>query len=112
MKLAREVLVKEMLNENITRGTAYAKLEVYSDKDRDVRFSLYGEGKLEFFVDGTSAYKSDGIVYEDEISLSLKEGINRILVKVSFDFPKPYSGREFGFRLRLSEPVEGLLFLE
>lgn len=110
MKLAREVLAKEMLNENITKGTAYSKLEVYSDKAREVTFSLYGEGKLELFINGTSIYKSDGFVYDDEIKIPFKEGINKILVKVSFDFPKPYSGREFGFRLKLLEPKDGLLF--
>jgi len=101
-------LSREIMGEGITSGTSYARTELYSDEDRKIRCSLYGEGKLEIMVNGTSIYKSDGIVYDDEITLPLKKGINRILIKVSFDFPKPYSGREFGFRLKILEPVKGV----
>lgn len=103
LKLAREIV-----GEGITSGTSYARTEIYSDEDREIRCSLYGEGKLEIMVNGTPIYKSDGIVYDDEITIPLKKGINRILVKVSFDFPKPYSGREFGFRLKILERVKGI----
>jgi len=103
---------KDMMNGDITKGTSYAKGELYSDKDTTIRCSLYGEGKVAIMVNGTLIYRSDGIVYEDVLDIPLKRGINKILVKVSFDFPKPYSGREFGFRLKLLEPVEGIFFLE
>lgn len=102
---------RSLLGEGITNGTAYAKGEIYSDEERNIRCSLYGEGKLEVSVNGETIYKSDGFVYEDTIDIPLKKGINKILVKVSFDFPKPYSGREFGFRLKLLEPVKGLYVL-
>ncbi|MGC8971800.1 MAG: TIM-barrel domain-containing protein [bacterium] len=103
---------RDILGEGITKGTSYAKTEIYSDKDKNIRCSLYGEGRLEIMVNGIFAYKGDGIVYEDEINIPLKKGINKILVKVSFDFPKPYSGREFGFRLKLLEPIDGIFFLD
>lgn len=102
---------RDLLGDGLTKGTAYAKGEVYSDEKREVRCSLYGEGKLEILVNGTSIYKSDSFVYEDKITLPLERGINKILVRVSFDFPKPYSGREFGFRLKLLEPLEGVYLL-
>lgn len=103
---------RDMMDEGITKGTSYAKGELYSDRDISVRCSIYGEGKLEIMVNGALVYKSDGIVYEDTLNIPLKRGINRILVKVSFDFPKPYSGREFGFRLKLLEPIGEIFFLE
>ncbi|MBC7319588.1 glycoside hydrolase family 31 protein [bacterium] len=102
---------RDLLGEGLTKGTAYAKGEIYSDEERQIRCSLYGEGKLEILVNGASIYKSDSFVYEDEVTIPLKKGINKILVKVSFDFPKPYSGREFGFRLKVLEPVRGVYIL-
>ncbi|MCX7796605.1 MAG: DUF5110 domain-containing protein [bacterium] len=102
---------RDLLGEGITRGVAYAKGEIYSDKEINIQCSLYGEGKLEVLVNSESIYKSNGFVYDDKLNISLKKGVNRILVKTSFDFPKPYSGREFGFRLKLLEPVEGVYIL-
>lgn len=103
---------RNFLDDGITNGTAYAKGELYSDEERQIKCSLYGEGRLEVLVNGNSIYKSNGFVYDDIIDISLKKGLNKILLKVSFDFPKPYSGREFGFRLRLLEPVKGLYILD
>ncbi len=103
---------RNFVGEGITRGTAYAKGEFYSDEERQIRCSLYGEGKVEILVNGKSIYKSFGFVYDDTIDIPLEKGLNKILLKVSFDFPKPYSGREFGFRLKLLEPVKGLYLLD
>jgi len=99
----------ENLTENITCGLAYAKTEILSSENRDVQVSLYGEEKLSIFLNGELIYFREKETIEDTIILNLKKGVNKILVRVSFDFPKPYSGREFGFKMRVEDPKFGIL---
>jgi len=99
----------ENLTENITQGTAYAKAEIISNEDKEVQILLYGEEKLSIFLNGELIYFRDKETIEDKIQLNLKRGINKILVKASFDFPKPYSGRELGFKMRIEDPKLGIL---
>ncbi|MGB9682788.1 MAG: hypothetical protein ACPL1I_07360, partial [bacterium] len=101
----------ENLTENITQGTGYAKTEIISDDDRDINLLLYGEEKLSIFLNGEPIYFRDKETIEDKIQLNLKRGINKILVKASFDFPKPYSGREFGFKMKIEDPKPGILIV-
>ena len=93
---------------NTSRRVAYSKTEIISDKDRTLDFTVYGERELSIRINGDLTFDSNEIVYGYKFSANLKKGVNKILVKTAFTFPKPFGGREYGFCLKASGPSEGL----
>jgi hypothetical protein len=92
-----------------TNKLAYAKLDLLSDKEQTVKIRFYADRKISIRLNNKQVYNNEGIVLEDELSLNLDKGVNKLVVRVGFNYANPCSNREFGFCMKLAGPVDGLL---
>jgi alpha-glucosidase len=85
------------------QGAAYARCRIWADQEMDAYLEVTGDPNLKIWVNGDLAFTSKEIVLRQVISqhIHLNLGWNPILVKAAMNFEKPWSGREYGFTLRV-----------
>ncbi len=85
------------------QGVAYARCRIWSDDEIDAYLEVTGDPNLKIWVNGVVFYTCQEIVLRQIIPqpFHLRQGWNPILVKSAMNFEKPWSGREYGFTLRV-----------
>ena len=97
-------------------GVGYARCRIWAQEPTSAFLELAGEGALKVWVNNQQVFSRDAVVLPEVLPdpLNLEQGWNTVLVKVAFNFEKPWSGREFGFNFRLVDefgtPREDLLY--
>lgn len=73
--------------------------------EQETYLEVVADPGIKVWVNGESAYHSEEVVLGKtvETPVLLRAGWNDVLVKVAMYTPKPYSGREFGFKLRIMD---------
>ncbi len=86
-------------------GIAYARCRTWSEMEQETYLEVVADPGIKVWVNGESAYHSEEVVLGKtvETPVLLRAGWNDVLVKVAMYTPKPYSGREFGFKLRIMD---------
>ena len=98
------------------QGLSYCRCRVWSNTPREAFFEVSAESRSKVWVNNEDVFRSNQITFNERSSaVSLIEGWNEILVKVAVQCDKPYSGREYGFTIRLVDqqglPIKDLLYL-
>ncbi|MFJ5713044.1 TIM-barrel domain-containing protein [Neobacillus sp. NPDC093127] len=98
------------------QGLSYCRCKVWSNAQREAFLELSAESSIKVWVNHEEVFQSNKItINERSTAVSLKEGWNQIIVKAAVQCDKPYSGREYGFNLRLvdkqGQPVNDLLYM-
>jgi alpha-glucosidase (family GH31 glycosyl hydrolase) len=85
------------------QGVAYARCRIWADQETATFLEVTGDPNLKIWVRGELFYTSSEIVLRQVIPhpIHLQKGWNPILVKSAMNFEKPWSGREYGFTLRV-----------
>ena len=88
-----------------TSGIAYAKCRVWSPTEREAHLEVVADPNIKVWVNGQGVYQAETVVLGHVVAtpVRLQAGWNGVLVKAAMNTPKPYSGREFGFKLRFVE---------
>ncbi len=85
------------------QGVAYAKSRIWADQETEAYLEVTGDPNLKIWIRGELYFSSSEIVLRQVIPqpVHLQQGWNPILVKAAMNFEKPWSGREYGFTLRV-----------
>jgi alpha-glucosidase (family GH31 glycosyl hydrolase) len=85
------------------QGVAYARCRIWTEQDMDAYLEVTGDPNLKIWVRGELFFTCNDIVLRQVIPqpVHLNRGWNPILVKTAMNFEKPWSGREYGFTLRV-----------
>ncbi len=98
------------------RPVSYAACSVYSAGERTAYIECSGDNELKIWLNSKAIFASRKIVLRQvlETPVMLKDGENKVLVKVVQNHPKPFSGRELGFSFRFTDeqgnPLEDLIY--
>lgn len=93
------------------RGVAYARCRIWSDADVDGYMEISADPCFKLWLNKELTFRSQACVLKQVISepVRLRQGWNKILVKIAISSEKPYSGREYGFNFRLVDANGQLL---
>ncbi|HPT78117.1 MAG TPA: glycoside hydrolase family 31 protein [Candidatus Atribacteria bacterium] len=89
----------------LIHGIAYAKCRVWSPDEREAYMEAAAEQGIKIWVNRAEVFRSADVVLKSLLPepVILRKGWNSLLVKVVVHNERPYSGREFGFNLRLAD---------
>ena len=114
VELRRYGVYEDQADERI-HAVTYAKTHVYSPRGQTVLLNISGETGIKIWVNGKEIFLAQGIIINQKsTAFMFDEGWNTLLVKTSVFTEKPYSGREFGFKIlpenESGDLIEGLLY--
>ena len=84
-------------------GISYLKNSTYCETDMDAYLNISSELEMKVWLNDELVHSSNDLVIDktEPKAIHFKKGYNKLFVKVGVYTEKPYSGREFGFNLRL-----------
>jgi alpha-glucosidase len=83
-------------------GVAYCKCKIWSEEERNINIELSAESGIKLWFNRQEIFKINETIINELIpSVSFKQGWNELMVKSVVFSEKPYSGREYGFNIRI-----------
>lgn len=84
-------------------GEAWARENLYSKIAQNVDFLLRYDSPITIWLNGAEIYRGDQKnAPEIPVTFRLAKGENTLVIRQIADIPRPYSGGEFGYRLKLA----------
>jgi alpha-glucosidase len=94
----------------VINGVSYCKCKIWSEEERNINLELSAESGIKVWINKQEVFKTSEIAINERItSVSIKRGWNELMVKVAVFCEKPYSGREYGFNIRMIGENEDII---